>query len=99
MNHQRLERSVKYGLLFVGLTFACFFFFDALKQRAIHPIQYGLVGAALVLFYLLLTSLADTRAVARYRRARLLIARFASPRVSSGVMPAIAAHGSIWNRK
>jgi inner membrane protein len=57
--YQRLERSVKYGLLFVGLTFACFFFFDALKQRAIHPIQYGLVGAALVLFYLLLTSLAE----------------------------------------
>lgn len=57
--YQRLERSVKYGLLFVGLTFACFFFADALKQRQIHPIQYGLVGAALVIFYLLLTSLSE----------------------------------------
>jgi inner membrane protein len=62
--YQRLERSVKYGLLFVGLTFACFYFVDALKQRQIHPIQYGLVGAALVIFYLLLTSLSEHMAFA-----------------------------------
>lgn len=57
--YQQLERSAKYGLLFVGLTFIAFFLFDVLKQCPIHPVQYALVGGALVIFYLLLTSLAE----------------------------------------
>jgi inner membrane protein len=57
--YQQLERSVKYGLLFVGLTFIAFFLFDVLKQWPIHPVQYGLVGGALVIFYLLVTSLSE----------------------------------------
>jgi inner membrane protein len=57
--YQQLERSVKYGLLFVGLTFIAFFLFDVLKQCPIHPVQYGLVGGALVIFYLLVTSLSE----------------------------------------
>jgi inner membrane protein len=57
--YQQLERSVKYGLLFVGLTFAAFFLFDVLRQCPIHPVQYGLVGGALVIFYLLVTSLSE----------------------------------------
>lgn len=57
--YAQLERSVKYGLLFIGLTFAAFFLFDILRQCPIHPVQYGLVGAALVIFYLLVTSLAE----------------------------------------
>lgn len=55
----QLERSVKYGLLFVGLTFMAFFLFDVLKQCPIHPVQYGLVGGALIVFYLLVTSLSE----------------------------------------
>jgi len=54
-----LERTAKYGLLFVGLTFAAFFLFDVLRQCPIHPVQYGLVGGALVIFYLLVTSLSE----------------------------------------
>src|SRR6185503_18974631 len=57
--YQQLERCAKYGLLFVGLTFIAFFLFDVLKQCPIHPVQYALVGGALVIFYLLLTSLAE----------------------------------------
>jgi len=57
--YQQLERSIKYGLLFVGLTFAAFFLFDVLRQCPIHPVQYGLVGGALVVFYLLVTSLSE----------------------------------------
>jgi inner membrane protein len=57
--YQQLERSVKYGLLFVGLTFIAFFLFDVLKEWPIHPVQYGLVGGALVIFYLLVTSLSE----------------------------------------
>jgi inner membrane protein len=53
------ERAVKYGVLFVGLTFAAFFLFELFKRLAIHPIQYGLVGIALAIFYLLLLSLSE----------------------------------------
>lgn len=53
------ERSVKYGLLFVGLTFLVFFLFEVLRKLAIHPIQYTLLGLALTLFYLLLLSLSE----------------------------------------
>ena len=53
------ERAVKYGILFVVLTFAAFFLFEILKDLRIHPLQYGLVGAALALFFLLLVSLSE----------------------------------------
>jgi len=53
------ERATKYGLLFVTLTFAAFFMFEILKQLPIHPVQYLLVGLALVLFFLLLVSLSE----------------------------------------
>ena len=53
------DRATKYALLFIVLTFAGFFLFDVLKRLPVHPIQYGLVGAALSLFYLLLLSLSE----------------------------------------
>ena len=52
-------RAVKYGLLFVLLTFVAFFLFEVLRRMAVHPIQYGLVGMALALFFLLLLSLSE----------------------------------------
>jgi inner membrane protein len=55
----KTDRSIKYALLFITLTFAGFFLFDVLKRLPVHPIQYGLVGAALALFYLLLLSLSE----------------------------------------
>ncbi|MGW8270298.1 MAG: cell envelope integrity protein CreD [Burkholderiales bacterium] len=54
-----LERALKYGFLFVGLTFAAFFLFELLAGLAIHPIQYALVGIALAIFFLLLLSLSE----------------------------------------
>jgi inner membrane protein len=59
-----LERAVKYGFLFIGLTFAAFFLFEVLAGLAIHPIQYALVGVALAVFFLLLLSLAEHLAFA-----------------------------------
>ena len=53
------ERAAKYGFLFVGLTFAAFFFFEMLRRLPIHPIQYLLVGLALAIFFLLLLSLSE----------------------------------------
>jgi inner membrane protein len=57
--YSQADRAVKYGLLFVALTFAAFFLFEILKQLPIHPVQYSLVGAALALFFLLLVSLSE----------------------------------------
>jgi inner membrane protein len=58
-SYVQTDRAIKYGLLFVGLTFVAFFLFEILKRLAIHPFQYGLTGVALVLFYLLLLSLSE----------------------------------------
>jgi inner membrane protein len=57
--YQTVERSVKYGFLFIGLTFAAFFLFEVLKRVAIHPVQYALIGISLAIFFLLLISLAE----------------------------------------
>lgn len=55
----KTNRAIKYALLFLTLTFASFFLFEILKQLAVHPVQYALVGLALALFYLLLLSLSE----------------------------------------
>lgn len=53
------ERSVKYGVLFIGLSFIAFFIFEVIKKLPIHAIQYTLVGFAIAMFYLLLISLSE----------------------------------------
>jgi inner membrane protein len=57
--YSQTDRASKYGLLFVLLTFVGFFMFELIKQLPIHPIQYGLVGLALAIFFLLLLSLSE----------------------------------------
>lgn len=57
--YQKTMRSVEYGLLFVLLTFATFFFVEVLGGRRIHPVQYLLVGFAVCLFYLMLLAFAE----------------------------------------
>lgn len=57
--YSQADRAIKYGLLFVALTFAAFFLFELLKKLPIHPVQYALVGLALALFFLLLVSLSE----------------------------------------
>ena len=53
------ERAAKYAFLFIGLTFAGFFLTEVLRRVSVHPIQYGLVGLALAMFFLLLLSLSE----------------------------------------
>jgi len=57
--YQKTERSVKYALLFIALTFVSFFLSEIIARTAFHPIQYALVGFALILFYVLLLSLSE----------------------------------------
>lgn len=53
------ERAVKYGILFIVLTFAGFFLIEILRRAPIHPMQYLLVGLALAIFFLLLIALSE----------------------------------------
>lgn len=58
-NYTKTERSIKYAILFIGLTFLIFFFLEQLNRKLIHPVQYILVGFALCLFYTLLLSISE----------------------------------------
>jgi len=57
--YAKTMRSVKYAILFIGLTFALFFIVELMQQRPVHPVQYVLVGIALVIFYTLLLSISE----------------------------------------
>ncbi len=58
-NYKKSERSIKYAILFIGLTFLVFFFIEIINKKRVHPIQYILVGLALCLFYTLLLSISE----------------------------------------
>lgn len=53
------ERSVKYAILFIALTFLTLVLFETISSAEIHPMQYLMAGSALVIFYLLLLALAE----------------------------------------
>ena len=57
--YQSVDRSLKYVLLFLGLVFLSYLIFEVTTGKRVHPAQYGLVGAAQLIFYLLLLSLAE----------------------------------------
>jgi inner membrane protein len=57
--YQQNERAVKYAYLIVLLTFAIVFFVELRHERRIHPVQYLLVGIAIMLFYTLLLSFSE----------------------------------------
>jgi inner membrane protein len=53
-------RAARYGILFIAITFACFFAWEHLvRGLRLHPMQYLLVGLALATFYLLLLALSE----------------------------------------
>lgn len=58
-HYQKSERSVKYGVLFLVLTFGAFFLFEIFTRLKIHPVQYLFIGISMVIFFLLLLSLSE----------------------------------------
>lgn len=60
-NYRMALRTVKYAFLFLVLTFAAYFVFEITSKNKyqIHPIQYLMIGAAMLIFYLLMTSLSE----------------------------------------
>lgn len=51
-SYRLVERAIKYGVLFLILVFGNFFLVEVTARLRIHPLQYLMVGAALVLFFL-----------------------------------------------
>ena len=57
--YKNIDRTIKYAIMFIAITFMAFFLFEVLSKIKIHPFQYLLVGFALALFYLLLLSFSE----------------------------------------
>ena len=57
--YAQVNRSVKYGFLFIGFTFMALLMFDLIGGVRVSPIEYGLVGAGLVLFFVMLLAFAE----------------------------------------
>jgi inner membrane protein len=57
--YRYVERSIKYGILFVVLMFTAYFLFEVTSGLRLHPFQYTLIGATLCLFYLGLLSISE----------------------------------------
>ena len=57
--YQQTTRAVKYAFLIIVLTFSVVLFVEIRKGKHIHPVQYLLVGLALILFYTLLLSFSE----------------------------------------
>ncbi|MBS0428645.1 MAG: cell envelope integrity protein CreD [Proteobacteria bacterium] len=53
------HRAAKYGALFIGLVLMASFMFELFRQLRLHPVQYGLVGLSVALFFLLLVALSE----------------------------------------
>ena len=57
--YSKTLRSVKYGILFVIMTFLSLLIFEMASKTRLHIMQYIVIGTALSLFYLILLSLAE----------------------------------------
>ncbi len=57
--YRMVERALKHSMLILTLTFTAYFLFETLAGLRLHAVHYGLVGAALCLFYLALLALGE----------------------------------------
>jgi len=57
--YSRVSRSAKYGFLFIGFTFLALLLFDVVGGVRVSAVEYLLVGAGLVLFFVLLLAFAE----------------------------------------
>jgi inner membrane protein len=59
-DYTMIERAVKYGILFIALTFLLVFIVEFMSKAKIHPLQYGLIGLSISVFYLLLLAISES---------------------------------------
>ncbi|MBK8190050.1 MAG: cell envelope integrity protein CreD [Vampirovibrionales bacterium] len=105
--YRQADRAVKYGVLFLALTFSTYFLFEVVCKRRIHPLQYLLIGLALTLFYLLLiagsevihfgwayliASVAIIALITLYSKAILGASKREAPLIIGGLLTALYAY-------
>jgi inner membrane protein len=57
--YSQVNRATKYGFLFIGFTFLALLMFDVIGGVRVSTVEYLLMGAALVLFFMLLLAFAE----------------------------------------
>jgi inner membrane protein len=57
--YQLVTRAAKYAMMFLATAFMAVFLLELGSARHVHPVQYLFVGFAMILFYILLLSLAE----------------------------------------
>lgn len=57
--YSRIDRATKYGFLFIGFTFLALLMFDVIGGVRVSPVEYLLMGAAIVLFFVMLLAFAE----------------------------------------
>ncbi|WP_061247373.1 cell envelope integrity protein CreD [Leptospira noguchii] len=58
-HYLKLERSIKYAILFIAASFALFFLLEIFGGKILHPFQYLMIGFVMVVFYVLNLSLSE----------------------------------------
>ena len=96
--YSKTDRSLKYAMLFLSLTFLTFLLFEVLAALRVHPLPYLLVGLALCLFYVLLLSLSEHLGfgiayVVAAAATIVLIAGYARKVLCGGARSALLASG------
>jgi inner membrane protein len=57
--YQLVTRAAKYAMMFLATAFIAVFLLELGSTRHVHPVQYLFVGFAMIMFYILLLSLAE----------------------------------------
>ncbi|RMB55557.1 inner membrane protein [Sphingomonas sp. PP-CE-3A-406] len=57
--YSQVNRATKYGFMFIGFTFLALLMFDIIGGAPVPGVAYLLIGAGLVLFFILLLALAE----------------------------------------
>lgn len=57
--YSQVNRATKYGFLFIGFTFLALLMFDVIGGVTVSAVEYLLMGAALILFFVLLLAFAE----------------------------------------
>jgi inner membrane protein len=57
--YSQVNRATKYGFLFIGFAFLALLMFDVIGGVAVSAVEYLLMGAALILFFVLLLAFAE----------------------------------------
>ena len=57
--YSQVDRAIKYGFLFIGFTFLALLMFDVIGGVSVSPVEYLLMGVALILFFVMLLAFAE----------------------------------------